>query len=137
MTAQARLFKIGTFDFRLNHLLVIGVLVLSFSISFLIRSQAAEFGSELNEFDPFFNFRATEFIVENGYLEYFDWHDDMSWYPGGRNISATSQVMLHMTTAVTYQLFGGDLSLYDFTILFPVVFRVCSRSYTIKTPALL
>ncbi len=122
MTAQARLFKIGTFDFRLNHLLVIGVLVLSFSISFLIRSQAAEFGSELNEFDPFFNFRATEFIVENGYLEYFDWHDDMSWYPGGRNISATSQVMLHMTAAGTYQIFGGDLSLYDFTILFPVIF---------------
>ncbi len=122
MTAQARLFKIGTFDFRLNHLLVIGVLILSFSISFLIRSQAAEFGSELNEFDPFFNFRATEFIVENGYLEYFDWHDDMSWYPGGRNISATSQVMLHMTAAGTYQIFGGDLSLYDFTILFPVIF---------------
>jgi len=122
MTAQARLFKIGTFDFRLNHLLVIGVLVLSFSISFLIRSQAAEFGSELNEFDPFFNFRATEFIVENGYLEYFDWHDDMSWYPGGRNISASSQVMLHMTAAGTYQIFGGDLSLYDFTILFPVIF---------------
>jgi len=122
MIAQARLFKIGAFDFKLNHLLVIGVLVLSFSISFLIRSQAAEFGSELNEFDPFFNFRATEFIVENGYLEYFDWHDDMSWYPGGRNISATSQVMLHMTAAGTYQIFGGDLSLYDFTILFPVIF---------------
>jgi len=122
VTAQAKLFKIGTFDFRLNHLLVIGVLVLSFSISFLIRSQAAEFGNELNEFDPFFNFRATEFIVENGYLEYFDWHDSLSWYPEGRNISATSQVMLHMTAAGTYQIFGGDLSLYDFTILFPIIF---------------
>ena len=42
----------------------------------MIRSQGAEFGNELNEFDPFFNFRATEFIVENGYAEYFDWHDD-------------------------------------------------------------
>jgi len=122
MISQARLFKIGAFDFKLNHLLVIGILVLSFSISFLIRSQAAEFGSELNEFDPFFNFRATEFIVENGYLEYFDWHDSLSWYPEGRNISATSQVMLHMTAAGTYQIFGGDLSLYDFTILFPIIF---------------
>jgi len=122
MTTQVRLFKIGTFDFKLNHLLVIGVLVLSFSISFLIRSQGAEFGSELNEFDPFFNFRATEFIVENGYSEYFDWHDSLSWYPEGRNVSATSQVMLHMTAAGTYQIFGGDLSLYDFTILFPVIF---------------
>jgi dolichyl-diphosphooligosaccharide--protein glycosyltransferase len=122
MNAQAQIFKVGTFDFRLNHLLVIGVLVLSFSISFLIRSQGAEYGSELNEFDPFFNFRATEFIVENGYSEYFDWHDDMSWYPNGRNISATSQTMLHFTTAITYQIFGGNSSLYDFTILFPVIF---------------
>jgi dolichyl-diphosphooligosaccharide--protein glycosyltransferase len=120
--AQAQLFTIGTFNFKLNHLLVIGVLVLSFSISFLIRSQGADFGFELNEFDPFFNFRATEFIVENGYSEYFEWHDDLSWYPEGRNVSATSQVMLHITAAGTYQIFGGNSSLYDFTILFPVVF---------------
>jgi len=122
MTAQARLFKIGTFDFRLNHLLVIGVLVLSFSISFLIRSQAAEFGNELNEFDPFFNFRATEFIIENGYAEYFDWHDELSWYPEGRNVTENSQTMLHITAAITYQIFGGEMSLYDFTILFPAIF---------------
>ena len=76
----------------------------------------------LNEFDPFFNFRATEFIVENGLSEYFDWHDSLSWYPEGRNVSATSQVMLHITAAGTYQIFGGDSSLYDFTILFPAVF---------------
>ncbi|MDH3676693.1 MAG: glycosyltransferase family 39 protein [Nitrosopumilus sp.] len=122
MNSQAQILKIGIFDFRLNHLLVIGVLVLSFSISFMIRSQGADYGFELNEFDPFFNFRATEFIVENGYSEYFDWHDDLSWYPEGRNVSATSQIMLHFTAAITYQIFGGDSSLYDFTILFPVVF---------------
>ena len=88
----------------------------------MIRSQSADYGFELNEFDPFFNFRATEFIVENGFSEYFDWNDDLSWYPIGRDVSATSQVMLHTTAAITYQIFGGDSSLYDFTILFPVVF---------------
>jgi len=121
MTTQARLFKIGTFDFKLNHLLVIGVLVLSFSISFLIRYQGAEFGNELNEFDPFQNFRATKFIVDNGFLEYYDWHDYKSWYPGGRDISASSQNMLHFTGAITYQIFGGDMSVYDYTILFPAI----------------
>ena len=69
----------------------------------------------------FFNFRATQFIVENGLSEYFQWHANMSWYTEGRNVSGSSQVMLHITTAVTYQLFGDDFSLYDFTILFPVV----------------
>jgi dolichyl-diphosphooligosaccharide--protein glycosyltransferase len=61
-------------------------------------------------------------MVENGFAEYFEWHDDKSWYPEGRNISVTSQVMLHATAAITYQLFGGNSSLYDFIILFPVVF---------------
>jgi len=83
--------------------------------------QPADYGFELNEFDPFFNFRATKFIVDNGYIEYFDWHDDKSWYPDGRNVSATSQVMLHITTAALYQSFGMGQSLYDFTILFPVI----------------
>jgi len=83
--------------------------------------QPADYGFELNEFDPFFNFRATKFIVDNGYFEYFNWHDDKSWYPDGRNVSATSQVMLHITTAALYQSFGMDQSLYDFTILFPVI----------------
>ncbi len=87
----------------------------------MLRSAPAEFGYELNEFDPFFNYRATSFIVENGYFEYLDWHDDKSWYPNGRDVS-NSQSMLHLTAATTYQIFGGSTDLYDFTIIFPVVF---------------
>ena len=121
MNSQTTLFQAGSFNVKLKHFVIIGVLVLAFSISFLIRSQPADYGYELMEFDPFFNFRATEYIVENGFSEYFTWNDDKSWYPHGRNISATSQVMLHTTAAITYQIFGGNSSLYDFTILFPAV----------------
>jgi dolichyl-diphosphooligosaccharide--protein glycosyltransferase len=121
LNLQTQLFQAGSFNFKLNHLVIITVLVLAFSMSFLIRSQPADYGNELMEFDPFFNFRATEYIVENGFIEYFEWHDDKSWYPKGRDISATSQVMLHTTAAITYQIFGGNLTLYDFTILFPAV----------------
>jgi dolichyl-diphosphooligosaccharide--protein glycosyltransferase len=122
MITQDTLFRIGNFNFRLNHLLVIGILIIAFSASFLIRSQGAEYGYDLNEFDPFFNFRATQYLLENGLSEYFNWHDNMSWHPNGRDVSATSQTMLHITAALTYQIFGGNSSLYDFTILFPVVF---------------
>ena len=122
MVSNTKLFSVGTFDFHLHHLLVIGILAISFSISALIRSQAADYGFELNEFDPFFNYRATQFIVENGLGEYHNWHDDMSWYPSGRDVSATSQVMLHVTAALLYQIFGFGYSLYDFTIIFPVIF---------------
>ncbi len=122
MLTNTKLVSIGNFDLKLNHLLIIGIHALSVSISFLIRSQATDFGFELNEFDPFFNFRATQYIVDNGIGAYFEWNDDLSWYPTGRDVSETSQVMLHLTAATTYWIFGGGLDLYDFTILFPAVF---------------
>ena len=120
MNFNSTLISVGQFDFKLNHLLIIGVLSLSFSISFLIRSQPADFGWELNEFDPFFNYRATEYVLENGIEKYFEWNDELSWYPKGRDVSLNSQVVLHLFAAFTYQIFGNE-NLYDFTILFPVV----------------
>nr|WP_238536087.1 STT3 domain-containing protein [Candidatus Nitrosopumilus salaria] len=122
LNSNSSLLSIGKFELKFKHLLIIGILSLSFSISFLIRSQPAGFGWELNEFDPFFNYRATQYIVDNGINAYFEWNDDLSWYPIGRDVSETSQVMLHLTAAVTYWMFGGGGNLYDFTILFPVVF---------------
>jgi len=86
----------------------------------MIRVQPLEYGYELQEFDPFFNYRATQFMIENGLPSYLEWHDDLSWHPYGRDVSSTSQVMLHTTTATLYQIFGMGTSLYDFTILFPV-----------------
>ena len=121
MNSSTILFQSDKFTLKLNHLIIIGVLVLAFSASMFIRSQPAQYGNHLNEFDPFFNFRATEYIVENGFSEYFQWNDDKSWYPYGRDVSASSQVMLHATAAITYQLFGSNSSLYDFTIIFPAI----------------
>ncbi len=121
MLSNQKLFSVGNFDFRLQHLLVIGVLILSVSISMLIRSTPMIYGFELFEFDPFFNFRATEYILENGYDAYFHWIDEKSWHPFGRDISENSQVSLHISTSILYQLFGSNSSLYDFVIIFPLV----------------
>ena len=121
MLSNKKLFSVGDFEFCLHHLLIIGVLSLSFSIAAMIRGQPAEYGFQLNEFDPFFNYRATNYIVDNGIPAYFDWHDEMSWHPIGRDVAKTSQVMLHVTAAVLYGAFGGG-DLYGFTILFPLVF---------------
>ena len=121
MISNQKLFSVGNFDFRLQHLLVIGILALSVSISMLIRSQPILYGFELFEFDPFFNYRATEFVLENGHTSYFEWIDTKSWHPFGRNVSDTSQVTLHVITAALYQIFGNGMSLYDFTIIFPLI----------------
>ena len=122
MVSNQKLFSVGNFDFRLQHLLVIGVLALSVSISIMIRSTPASYGLELFEFDPFFNYRATEYILENGTDAYFNWIDEKSWHPFGRNVSETSQVTLHLTAASLYPIFNFGSSLYDFTIFLPLVF---------------
>ena len=116
-----KLIKAEKSSHHLRSLLIIGILVLAFSLTFIIRIQPLEYGFELNEFDPFFNYRATEFMVENGLPAYLEWHDDLSWHPYGRDVSSTSQVMLHTTASTLYQVFGMGSSLYDFTIWFPVV----------------
>ena len=121
MVSNQKLFSVGTFDFRLQHLLVIGVLALSVSISMLIRSTPMNYELELFEFDPFFNYRATEYILDNGYNAYSEWIDEKTWHPFGRDVSQNSQVTLHVSTSILYQLFGGNSSLYDFVILFPMV----------------
>jgi len=122
MVSNQKLFSVGNFDFRLQHLLVIGVLVLSVSISMMIRSTPASYGFELFEFDPWFNYRATEYILENGTDAYFNWIDEKSWHPFGRNVSETSQVTLHLTAASLYPIFNFGSTVYDFTILLPLVF---------------
>jgi len=104
-----------------RYILIIGILALSFSLSCILRMQPLEYGFELMEFDPFFNYRATEFIVENGLPAYLEWNDDLSWHPYGRDVSADSQTILHASGAMLYQAFGMGSSLYDFTIIFPVV----------------
>ena len=121
MESDKKLIKKEKSAHYVRYLLIIGILVIGFSLSFVLRMQPFEYGFELNEFDPFFNYRATEFIIENGLPAYLEWNDDLSWHPYGRDISATSQVMLHTSAAMLYQVFGMGTSLYDFTIMFPVV----------------
>jgi len=121
LKSNSELVKVEKSSHYGRNLLIIGILVISFSLSFMLRAHPLEYGFELTEFDPFFNYRATQFMVENGLPAYLEWHDDLTWHPYGRDISATSQVMLHTSAATLYQIFGMGTSLYDFTILFPVI----------------
>ena len=121
MLSNQKLFSVGSFDFRLQHLLVIAILALSVSISALIRGIPATYGLDLFEFDPYFNFRATEYIIQSGFPAYSNWIDEKTWHPFGRDVSENSQVILHLTTAVFYKLFGFGMSLYDFIVYFPLV----------------
>ena len=115
------LFKINSFQFRAKHLLVILVLIIAFSTAFIIRSYPIKYGFALNEFDPYFDYRATKYIIDNGFGAYLNWHDYQSWYPEGRFVPTTSQVALHLIAATMYKIFGFGSSLLDFVIMFPVI----------------
>jgi dolichyl-diphosphooligosaccharide---protein glycosyltransferase len=113
---------IGHFGFHRRHVLVVITLVIAFTAAFVIRTYPIKYGFYLNEYDPYFNFRATTYLLDNGIEAYLTWHDTMSWYPDGRNVAITSQAGLHILTASLYTAFGHGISLLDFTIVLPVIF---------------
>uniref|UniRef100_A0A7S4G4W8 dolichyl-diphosphooligosaccharide--protein glycotransferase n=1 Tax=Eutreptiella gymnastica TaxID=73025 RepID=A0A7S4G4W8_9EUGL len=47
------------------------------------------YGPLIHEFDPWFNYRATEYLAEHGADRFFKWFDHMSWYPLGRPVGTT------------------------------------------------
>src|SRR5437870_3255633 len=113
------------------------VLVSVFSIALLIRSFASKYGFFLNEFDPYYDYRAANFIVNSfdqswkagaggfpGLLKYFSWVDYSTWFPEGRSVAVTSQDGLQFAGALFYIFFrnvlGLRMSLYDFLVLFPI-----------------
>lgn len=44
------------------------------------------FESVIHEFDPYFNYRTTRFLTEEGFYKFHNWFDDRAWYPLGRII---------------------------------------------------
>ena len=45
--------------------------------------------SMIHEFDPYFNYRTTKFLSEEGFYQFHNWFDDRAWYPLGRIIGGT------------------------------------------------
>ncbi|KAK9472757.1 Oligosaccharyl transferase STT3 subunit-domain-containing protein [Dipodascopsis tothii] len=67
------------------------------------------FESIIHEFDPWFNFRATKYLVNNDFYSFLNWFDDRTWYPLGRvtggtlypGLMVTSGVIFHALKALT------------------------------------
>lgn len=47
------------------------------------------FESVIHEFDPYFNYRTTRYLTEQGFYNFHNWFDDRAWYPLGRIIGGT------------------------------------------------
>ncbi|GKT34413.1 Oligosaccharyl transferase, STT3 subunit like protein [Aduncisulcus paluster] len=77
-----------------NTITLITVWIIAFSIRLF---SIVMFEPMIHEFDPHFNWRATEFIAEHGIKAFLNWFDDRSWYPLGRDVGGTSYPGLMFT----------------------------------------
>jgi len=60
------------------------------------------FESIIHEFDPWFNFRATKYLVQHGFANFWDWFDDRTWHPLGRVTGGTLYPGLMVTSGAIY-----------------------------------
>lgn len=73
-------------------------------LAFTIRLfSVLRFESVIHEFDPWFNFRSTKYLVSEGFYEFHNWFDPVTWYPLGRNVGGTVYPGLMWTAAVLHR----------------------------------
>jgi dolichyl-diphosphooligosaccharide--protein glycosyltransferase len=95
---------------RMSHdkqdmLIKLAVLSIAAILSFATRLfSVLRFESVIHEFDPYFNFRTTRFLTEEGFYNFHNWFDDRAWYPLGRIIGGTIYPGLMVTSAVFYHI---------------------------------
>ncbi|XVF49127.1 hypothetical protein PTKIN_Ptkin03bG0243300 [Pterospermum kingtungense] len=83
-------------------LLLIGVLAFSIRLFSVIKYE-----SVIHEFDPYFNYRVTQFLTKNGIYEFWNWFDDRTWYPLGRVIGGTVYPGLTLTAGTIWWLLNS------------------------------
>ena len=86
------------------------------TLAFLIRIfSVIRYESVIHEFDPWFNYRTTQYIVNEGVYAFWNWFDPDAWYPLGRVIGGTTYPGLMFTSSLIYWLCN--------MLLFPIDIR--------------
>ncbi|CAK9872350.1 unnamed protein product [Sphagnum jensenii] len=89
----------------LGLLLSVTILVLIGILAFSIRLfSVIKYESIIHEFDPYFNYRVTQYLTKAGIYEFWNWFDDRTWYPLGRVIGGTVYPGLTLTAGTMWWL---------------------------------
>ncbi|GMQ06400.1 hypothetical protein CsSME_00051014 [Camellia sinensis var. sinensis] len=83
-------------------LLLIGVLAFSIRLFSVIKYE-----SVIHEFDPYFNYRVTQYLTKNGIYDFWNWFDDRTWYPLGRVIGGTVYPGLTLTAGTMWWILNS------------------------------
>ncbi|XP_055373757.1 dolichyl-diphosphooligosaccharide--protein glycosyltransferase subunit STT3B [Condylostylus longicornis] len=82
-----------------SSLITFAVLLLAWLSGFSSRLFAViRFESIIHEFDPWFNYRATAYMVQHGFYKFLNWFDERAWYPLGRIVGGTVYPGLMITS---------------------------------------
>mmetsp|Transcript_50337 Transcript_50337/g.131019 ORF Transcript_50337/g.131019 Transcript_50337/m.131019 type:complete len:775 (-) Transcript_50337:705-3029(-) len=91
------------------------------------------YGRVIHEFDPWFNYRATEYMVANGWDAFQAWYDEQSWYPLGRHVGSTTYPGLQLTAWGIHYLgnrFVAPMSVNDVCVFIPAGFGALATAFT-------
>ncbi|MEM2094694.1 MAG: STT3 domain-containing protein, partial [Candidatus Bathyarchaeia archaeon] len=92
--------------------------------SILLRIQPIQWGFTLSEFDPFFQYETTQYVVDHGFTAFKDYHNYRQWYPAGRDVGKTSFPGVPFAGVSLYFLtraLGINITVLELTIVFPVI----------------
>lgn len=127
--------SLGKLRIKISHgsILTFSALLLILFVAFIIRifpiKWEIQAGSmHLSEFDPYFQYRFTEYVIKNGFISWAlpppgGWNDTQRWYPGGIR-ATTGYPGLPFTAAIFYEIIsvlGVNIQLMDFCALFPAI----------------
>ncbi|KAI5633040.1 oligosaccharyl transferase STT3 subunit domain-containing protein [Phthorimaea operculella] len=84
-------------------LITVTVLSLAWLAGFASRLFAViRFESIIHEFDPWFNYRSTAYMVQHGFYNFLNWFDERAWYPLGRIVGGTVYPGLMITSGTIH-----------------------------------
>jgi dolichyl-diphosphooligosaccharide--protein glycosyltransferase len=98
---------VTTITWMVVNLARLGLLLWILERAYEIRTYAIrDYGAVIHEFDPWFNFRATQYLEREGWTKFFSWFDYQSWYPLGRPVGTTIYPGMQITSVAIYRALG-------------------------------
>lgn len=83
--AQLKLDKSASAQIA-NGFALVCICVMAFAVRLF---SVIKYESVIHEFDPYFNYRVTQYLTKNGFYDMWNWFDDRTWYPLGRVVGGT------------------------------------------------
>mmetsp|Transcript_48259 Transcript_48259/g.134744 ORF Transcript_48259/g.134744 Transcript_48259/m.134744 type:complete len:796 (+) Transcript_48259:96-2483(+) len=123
----------GTVAAIVKFLVRLSLAAFALRAAYMIRMYAVDdFGRVIHEFDPWFNYRAAEYLAAHGREQFFKWFDHSVWYPLGRPVGTTIYPGMQFVSVWIWQALnavGVEMSLNDVCVFTPAWFGVATTAF--------